>query len=155
MEYINDHPTVRCYSQVEILPDIYLPDPLGSINMGSMSRFRDSKGVRDVYRRYQVATTPWPLPVYDYYSISSIVEKARTQLAQHKIDTMPTDPTQLSYWLVQNLHLSESQIHTIFLTNCVNKRLKIIASTFKAVNVKYCNLCVEIIYYRITILLTF
>lgn len=86
--------------------------------------------MRESYKRYQAATTAWPAHIYNYYSITAIVEKARTQLAQHKIDTMPTDPTQLSFWLVRNLHLSDSLMKTIFLTDSVNMRMKLISNTF-------------------------
>lgn len=102
--------------------------------MGSLNRFRDISSMRQTYKRYQAATTPWPAHIYDYYSITAIVEKARSQLAQHKIDTMPTDPTQLSFWLVRNLHLSDSLMKTIFLTDSVNMRMKLISNTFKDVS---------------------
>uniref|UniRef100_A0A1B0FG62 CULT domain-containing protein n=1 Tax=Glossina morsitans morsitans TaxID=37546 RepID=A0A1B0FG62_GLOMM len=47
-------------------------------------------------RAFWVASAPWPAHIYDQYSIASIIEKAQTQLAAHKIHTMPTDPTQSS-----------------------------------------------------------
>uniref|UniRef100_A0A1A9VAV4 Protein cereblon n=1 Tax=Glossina austeni TaxID=7395 RepID=A0A1A9VAV4_GLOAU len=141
LEYINDHPQMKCYGNVKILPDIYLPEPLKCINMGSMSRFRDNDSMKSLYKRYQVASAPWPAHIYDQYSIASIIEKARTQLAAHKIHTMPTDPTQLSYWLVRNLHLSENLMHSIFLTNSVNTRLRMIANTFKEEYIFSCRFC--------------
>lgn len=125
---------MKCYGFVKILPDIYLPDPLKSINMGSMNRFRDNASMQDMYKRFQAATTPWPAHIYETHNISNIIEKARSQLAQHKIDTMPSDPTQLSYWLVRNLHLPEDMLKSVFLANTVNTRLKLIASTFKKVS---------------------
>ncbi|KAL9900219.1 E3 ubiquitin ligase component cereblon isoform 1-T2 [Glossina fuscipes fuscipes] len=141
LEYINDHPMMKCYGNVKILPDIYLPEPLKCINMGSMSRFRDNASMKSLYKRYQIASAPWPAHIYDQYSIASIIEKARTQLAAHKIHTMPTDPTQLSYWLVRNLHLSENLMHSIFLTNSVNTRLRMIANTFKEEYIFSCRYC--------------
>lgn len=104
--------------------------------MGSMNRFRDNVSMQNMYKRVQAATTPWPAHVYEAHNISNIIDKARTQLASHKIDTMPTDPTQLSYWLVRNLHLSEDMLNSVFLANTVNTRLKLIASTFKKVKTK-------------------
>ncbi|XP_065372281.1 protein cereblon [Calliphora vicina] len=142
LEYINSHPRMKCYGFVKILPDIYLSDPLKCINMGSMNRFRDNTSMQDMYKRFQAATTPWPAHVYETHNISNIVEKARTQLAQHKIDTMPNDPTQLSYWLVRNLHLPEDMLKSVFLANTVNTRLKLIASTFKKATIFSCRNCV-------------
>lgn len=122
---------------VKILPDIYLPEPLKHMNMGSMNRFRDNTSMQQSYRRFQAATTPWPVHVYETHNMTTIIEKARTQLAQHKIDTMPSDPTQLSYWLVRNLHLPEKMLQSVFLANTVNTRLQLIASTFKEVVFRY------------------
>ncbi|XP_023302146.2 protein cereblon [Lucilia cuprina] len=141
LEYITAHPRMKCYGFVKILPDIYLVDPLKCINMGSMNRFRDNVSMQNMYKRFQAATTPWPAYVYETHNISNIIEKARTQLAQHKIDTMPTDPTQLSYWLVRNLHLPEDMLKSVFLANTVNTRLKLIASTFKKETIFSCRNC--------------
>ncbi|CAD6994350.1 unnamed protein product [Ceratitis capitata] len=130
LSFIAAHPQLKVYGNVRILPEIYLREPLKCIDMGSLNRFRDIDSMRETYKRYQAATTHWPAHVYEYYSITSIVEKARSQLAQHKIETMPTDPTQLSFWLVRNLHLSDSLMKTIFLTDSVNMRMKLISNTF-------------------------
>lgn len=141
LEYIECHPRMKCYGFVKILPDIYLPEPLKCINMGSMNRFRDNSSMHEMYKRFQAATTPWPAHVYETHNISNIIEKARTQLAQHKIDTMPTDPTQLSYWLVRNLNIPEDMLKTVFLANTVNTRLKLLASTFKEDSIFSCRNC--------------
>ncbi|XP_053947006.1 protein cereblon [Anastrepha ludens] len=141
LSFIAAHPQLKVYGYVKILPEIYLREPLKCINMGSLNRFRDIESMCDTYKRYQAATTAWPAHVYDYYSITTIVEKARSQLAQHKIDTMPTDPTQLSFWLVRNLHLSDSLMKTIFLTDSVNIRMKIISNTFTDHSVFSCRYC--------------
>ncbi|XP_075145269.1 E3 ubiquitin ligase component cereblon [Haematobia irritans] len=141
LEYINSHPRMKCTGFVKILPDIYLPEPLKTMNMGSMNRFRDNPSMQITYRRFQAATTPWPVHVYEAHNMTTIIEKARTQLAQHKIDTMPQDPTQLSYWLVRNLHLPEKMLKSVFLANTVNTRLKLIASTFKEESVFNCRSC--------------
>ncbi|XP_017481448.1 PREDICTED: protein cereblon homolog isoform X3 [Rhagoletis zephyria] len=141
LSFIAAHPQLKVYGYVRILPEIYLREPLKCINMGSLNRYRDIESMSDTYKRYQAATTPWPAHVYDYYSITAIIEKARSQLAHHKIDTMPTDPTQLSFWLVRNLHLSDSLMKTIFLTDSVNIRMKIISNTFTDDSVFTCRYC--------------
>ncbi|XP_004536619.1 protein cereblon homolog [Ceratitis capitata] len=141
LSFIAAHPQLKVYGNVRILPEIYLREPLKCIDMGSLNRFRDIDSMRETYKRYQAATTHWPAHVYEYYSITSIVEKARSQLAQHKIETMPTDPTQLSFWLVRNLHLSDSLMKTIFLTDSVNMRMKLISNTFTDDSVFTCRYC--------------
>ncbi|XP_039962334.1 protein cereblon [Bactrocera tryoni] len=141
LSFIAAHPQFKVYGKVRILPEIYLREPLQCIDMGSLNRFRDINSMRETYKRYQAATTAWPTHIYDYYSITAIVEKARSQLAQHKIDTMPTDPTQLSFWLVRNLHLSDSLMKTIFLTDSVNIRMKLISDTFTDDSVFTCRYC--------------
>ncbi|XP_061400639.1 protein cereblon [Musca vetustissima] len=141
MEYITAHPRMKCHGFVKILPDIYLPEPFKQMNMGSMNRFRDNASMQIAYRRFQAASTPWPAHVYEAHNMDTIIEKARQRLEQHKIDTMPSDPTQLSYWLVRNLHLPEKMLKSVFLANTVNTRLKLIASTFKEDAVYICRTC--------------
>ncbi|EDW81418.1 uncharacterized protein Dwil_GK12054 [Drosophila willistoni] len=140
-QYIARNPTNKCYSKVKILPEYFLPEPLKCIDMGSMSRFRDIPSMRNMYQRYQITSTPWPLDACLEYSYTDIVEKARKKLEIHKIDTMPKCPIQLSFWLVRNLHLTEKLMRSTFLTDSVNTRLQIIGSTLKDESVFYCRYC--------------
>ncbi|XP_030376258.1 protein cereblon homolog isoform X2 [Scaptodrosophila lebanonensis] len=140
-QYIARNPTTKCYSKVKILPEYFLPEPLKCIDMGSMNRFRDIPSMRDKFRRYQMASTPWPMEACEEYSFEDIVEKARKKLEQHKIDTMPKCPIQLSFWLVRNLHLTEKMMRLTFLTDSVNTRLKLIGGTLKEESLFYCRYC--------------
>ncbi|XP_037949664.1 protein cereblon-like isoform X1 [Teleopsis dalmanni] len=131
LQDITAFPQYKCYCNVKILPEIYLPEPLNCIQMGSLNRFRDLPKMQQSFRRLQAASTSLPAYIYEAYNMSGVIEKARTQLAEHKINTMPTDPVDLSYWLVRNLHLPEYVKKEIFKTDSVNVRMKLIATTFK------------------------
>lgn len=116
----------KIYANVRILPEIYLPDPLSSIDLGSMNRFRNIKSMSQTLRRMQAATTSWPQFIYAQYDIAPIVEKAKQWLSMYKITSMPNDMTLLSFWLARNLILDTKKRMKIFLTNSVNIRMKII-----------------------------
>ncbi|XP_017111228.1 protein cereblon [Drosophila elegans] len=140
-QYIARNPTSKCFSKVKILPEYFLPEPLQSVDMGSMARFRDIPSMQDKYRRFQLASTPWPADVCQEYSFDAIVERARQRLEVQKIDTMPKCPIQLSFWLVRNLHLTEKMMRLTFLTDSVNTRLQLIKSTFKEESLFFCRYC--------------
>ncbi|EDW42779.1 protein cereblon homolog [Drosophila sechellia] len=140
-QYIARNPTNKCFSKVKILPEYFLPEPLQSVDMGSMARFRDIPSMRDKYRRFQLSTTTWPSDACQEYSFASIVERARQRLESQKIDTMPKCPIQLSFWLVRNLHLTEKMMRLTFLTDSVNTRLQLIKSTFKDETLFFCRYC--------------
>lgn len=140
-QYIARNPSMKCYSNVKILPEYFLPEPLKCIDMGSINRFRDIPSMKDKFQRFQLTTTPWPLEACEEYSFKDIVEKARKKLEIHKIDTMPKCPIQLSFWLVRNLHLTEKMMRLTFLTDSVNIRLQLIGSTLKQESLFYCRYC--------------
>ncbi|XP_017969206.1 protein cereblon homolog isoform X3 [Drosophila navojoa] len=140
-QYIARNPTMKCYSKVKILPEYFLPEPLKCIDMGSLNRFRDIPSMQDKFRRFQLTTTPWPIEACGLYSFEHIVEKARQKLEIHKIDTMPKCPIQLSFWLLRNLHLTQTMHRMAFLTNSVNIRLQIIGSTLMEESLFYCRYC--------------
>ncbi|XP_017057621.1 protein cereblon isoform X2 [Drosophila ficusphila] len=131
----------KCYSRVKILPEYFLPEPLQSVDMGSMARFRDLPSMGDKYRKFQLASTCWPAEACQEYSFAAIVEQARQRLEVQKIDTMPKCPIQLSFWLVRNLHLTEKMIRLTFLTDSVNTRLQLIRSTFNEESLFFCRYC--------------
>ncbi|KAH8243078.1 hypothetical protein KR032_004325 [Drosophila birchii] len=139
--YIARNPTTKCFSKVKVLPEYFLPEPLQTVDMGSMARFRDIPSMRDQYRRFQLASTPWPADACQEYAFGDIVERARKKLEIHKINTMPKCPIQLSFWLVRNLHLNEKMMRLTFLTDSVNTRLQLIGSTLKEESFFYCRYC--------------
>ncbi|KAH8271355.1 hypothetical protein KR018_007522, partial [Drosophila ironensis] len=140
-QYIATKPTSRCYGMVKILPEYFLPEPLNTVDMGSMARFRDIPSMREKYQRFQLSSTLWPLDACQEYGFAEILERARKKLEVHKIDTMPRCPIQLSYWLVRNLHLTENIMRLAFLTDSVNTRFQLIGSTLKEESFFYCRYC--------------
>lgn len=116
----------KVYARVKILPEILLPDPLAAIDLGSMNRFRDISSMEDKLRNISASTTIWPKFVFDKYRISSIVERTKQYLFNYKIESMPTDYTQLSFWFARNLIFNPADRTKLFVTNSVNIRMQIV-----------------------------
>lgn len=141
LESISSGMLLRSYGDVKILPEINLPDPLGSVNIGSMNRFRDIPSLAGFLNDFRATTTIWQKHVYNQYSINSTIEKVLKSLESNKLQSMPTDPTRLSFWLSRNAHISEEQLSKIFMTDCVNVRMRMIADSYSDGTVFVCRVC--------------
>lgn len=122
-------PEFKTYAYIRILPEIYLPDPLSTIQLGSMNRFRGIPSMEKKLRILQASTTIWPAFIYEPYRMEKIVEKAKICLESYKINSMPVDPILLSFWLGRNLLFNLKDKYKIFLTNSVNTRMQIIGNS--------------------------
>ncbi|XP_055847992.1 protein cereblon isoform X2 [Episyrphus balteatus] len=141
LEYITSGLQLKTFGYIKILPEISLPDPLASINIGSMNRFRDIPGLAGYLSDFRATTTIWPKHVFNQFTISSIIEKVLKSLETNKVQSMPTDPTRLSFWLSRNAHISEDQLSKIFMTDCTNVRMRMIADSFSDGSVFVCRVC--------------
>lgn len=70
----------QMYANVEILPEIVLPDPVLGIETNSLSKFRKRSK-----RRFEVGRLPWPGFVYDQYDVEKIMAAVRETMANLKI----------------------------------------------------------------------
>jgi len=134
-------PESKAYAYIRILPEIYLPDPLNCIQLGSLNRFRDIPSMQNSLKKFQASTTGFPSFVYEPYNMSTIIEKAKVCLESFKMNSMPTDPVLLSFWLGRNLLHSSKERYKLFLTNCVNTRLQIIDKTLDNEKFFCCTRC--------------
>ncbi|XP_055902251.1 protein cereblon [Eupeodes corollae] len=141
LEYITSRPQLKTFGHVKILPEISLPDPLASINIGSMNRFRDIPGLAGYLTDFRATSTIWPKHVFNQFTIGTIIQKVLKSLETNKVQSMPTDPTRLSFWLSRNAHISEDQLSKIFMTDCVNIRMRMIADSFSDGSVFVCRVC--------------
>ncbi|KAL5283335.1 CRBN family protein [Megaselia abdita] len=125
---------------IKILAEVCLPDPLLSLDMGSMNRFKDSS--HKAYVKNLIAsTTPWPTHVYRKHNLDLIISKARQCLIDMKIKNPPTDPVQLSFWLARNIILCEPQRLEVFQTNSVNERFNMLNKYMDETRVFDCIKC--------------
>lgn len=131
----------KVYAKVLILPEIILPDPLYSLNLGSLSRFRDIDALSNKLRQLQAATTIWPQYVFNQHKLDTIIERAKKFITSYKIESMPTDLTFMSFWLCRNLIFDQAERIKVFITNSVNMRMQIIEKSLDQRRFFCCSRC--------------
>jgi cereblon len=115
------------FADVKILPEIVLPDPLLQINScPSILRRVHNQSEYGRIRRFVASSSPWPKFVYDQYETNKVQRKVERFLAMLKIDTVPSDPVLLSFWLARNIPITNEKRRTIFTLDSVNARMLII-----------------------------
>lgn len=73
-------------ANVEILPEIVLPDPVLGIETNSLSKFRQTSiATTRKLRRFEVGRLPWPGFVYDQYDVEKTMAAIRETIANLKI----------------------------------------------------------------------
>lgn len=125
---------------IKILAEVCLPDPLLSVDIGSMNRLKDSSH-RDYVKNLIASTTPLPAFVYRPHNVDLLISKARQRLIDMKIKNPPTDPVQLSFWLARNIILCEPQRLEVFQTNSVNERFNMLNKYMNETRVFNCVKC--------------
>ncbi|KAG4079563.1 hypothetical protein HA402_012333 [Bradysia odoriphaga] len=131
----------RCTATVQILPEIVLGDPLLSHSANGVKKFFRNKSVIKKIRRFEAGSVAWPTFIYDQYSISDISERAKSFLSKINIDTMPSDPVALSFWLCKNILPNEEDRLSIFMCNSVTDRMQIIGKSMNVIRFFICKHC--------------
>lgn len=76
----------QMYANVEILPEIVLPNPVLGIETNSVSKFRNaSVATTQKVRRFEVGRLPWPEFVYDQYDVEKTIAAIRETMTNLKI----------------------------------------------------------------------
>ncbi|KAK9500734.1 hypothetical protein O3M35_001939 [Rhynocoris fuscipes] len=99
--------------ELKILPEINLNKPLSSIQCGSLNRVRTTR--KEKCYAWEAFLTPWPKWVYDQYDIDKLKDRVDKELRFLKQGLrkdkgkviMPSDPTELSFWLATHLDAEE------------------------------------------------
>ncbi len=80
--------------------------------------------------RYYATFTPWPAFVYENYDEKILVERIHQKL-RHELkgltashSNIPFDPTELSFWLAQNLTMDDTIRLQILKLDCPVQRLR-------------------------------
>lgn len=120
------------YAKVRILPEYLLPDPMTLNLSNNLAKFTQNKSQSHQIEKDLLATMTWPKWVYDKYSIIGVNEQIERYLAMLSIEA-PTDPTMKSFWLARNVPLNQKDRMKIFTSNCVNKRMMLIAESLNFV----------------------
>ena len=120
------------YAKVRILPEYTLPDPLMMNMSNNLVKFSQNPSQKYHIVRDTLATMVWPKWVYEKYSIVGVNEKIERYLAMLSLEA-PTDPILKSFWLARNIPLNQKDRSNIFISNCVNKRMMLIAESLNFV----------------------
>ncbi|KAJ6640313.1 Protein cereblon [Pseudolycoriella hygida] len=131
----------RCTATIEILPEIVLGDPLLGHSSNNVKKFFRNKSMSKKVRRFEAGSVAWPLFIYDQYSITDISERAKSFLTNIKVDSMPSDPVALSFWLCKNILPNEKDRLSIFMSNSVTDRMQIIGKSMNMVRFFICKHC--------------
>lgn len=121
-------------AKVKILPEVFLPDPIDMTLSNHQRKFLQSTQSHK-FKNFLASSTRWPKFVYDLYSIDIVNQKIERYLSILNISA-PDDPTQRSFWLARNVPLNLSDRIKIFTSNCVNKRMLLIAESLNFVSIE-------------------
>ncbi|CAG9772784.1 unnamed protein product [Ceutorhynchus assimilis] len=93
------------------------------------------------YRRYHAAQFPLPSWVYDINEVSYYTKILLEGLSAYGKELVPEDPEKLSYWFVQNFHLSHRERLEILGLRSTLERLKLEVAYFKLGRLICCENC--------------
>ncbi|KAG7190065.1 hypothetical protein KM043_006206 [Ampulex compressa] len=119
-------------ANVKILPEITLGPPFLEERLASLDRLRvritNKEDVKKQERveNFEAIITPWPAWVYRQYDpmrLSSIIRR-RLEFIEKRGSIIPTDPTDLSFWVAQNLVLSDHERIALLNYDCAISRLQ-------------------------------
>ncbi|XP_076382534.1 protein cereblon-like isoform X3 [Megalopta genalis] len=121
----------RISANVKILPEITLGPPFLDERLASLDRFRMKSTTEDFKRQEWVenrdaVVTPWPGWVYRQYDPLrlSLQIRRHLQLFHHNGANIPEDPTNLSFWIAQNLLLTDEEKNVLLRYDCAVSRLQ-------------------------------
>lgn len=130
-------------AEVLILPEILLPDPLLSSCSNAMKRHAvsNSKECSRRIRSFLSHGMVWPKFVYDQYGTDEVISKVNRYLAFLKIESVPSDPVKLSFWLARNIPIDEADRKRIYEANAVITRMLIINKSLDHMCYFICKRC--------------
>lgn len=129
---LTTHRNNNYYAKVKILPEYTLPDPITMNITHNLSKFTQNSSQSHQLKNLLASSMRWPKWVYDRYSIIGVNEKIERYLAMLSI-TAPSDPSLKSFWLARNVPLNQKDRLKIFINNCVNRRMMLIAESLNFV----------------------
>lgn len=137
------------YAKVRILPEYVLPDPITMNISNNLMKFANNPSQSHKIKSFCSSSSRWPKFVYDQYSIITVNEKVERFLAMLNVSA-PDDPIIKSFWLARNVPLNQKDRLKIFTSNCVNKRMLMIAESLNFVSLSIISLFKFIIYFLIS-----
>nr|CAD7573474.1 unnamed protein product [Timema californicum] len=133
-------------ARVRILPEVVLPHSLNEIRLASLDRHQSCPGQkRSCFMKRNAMLTQWPSWVHAQFEASRLVKLVTNQLEHlkpgHAGLSIPTDPIDLSYWVAQNLPLSDEQRLTVLKLDSAIQRLRWELNALQKCRVLCCRDC--------------
>ena len=115
-------------ANVKIVPEITLELPLWESRLVSLDHLRTQscKEIKGKIERLDAVSTPWPAWVCKQYDSKRLSQKIKTHLEfiEKRGSHVPDDPTELSFWVAQNLPLDDNERTTLLNYDCAIPRLQ-------------------------------
>lgn len=153
-------------ARVEILPENILSDSLydcrslsldkhrllptstaenNSISGGFIRTLLSQKNIYE--KQFHVPYSVWPSWVHRSYDVKFVTQRVLQELRTSIFISLgsdaiiPTDPVDLSYWVIQNLPLENNQRLFLLNINCPNQRLRAVLSILQQCEYLCCREC--------------
>ncbi|XP_076631349.1 E3 ubiquitin ligase component cereblon isoform X1 [Colletes latitarsis] len=119
-------------ANVKVLPEITLGPPFGDERLSSLDNLRIHPTTEEDFKKQErvenldAIVTPWPAWVYRQYDPLRLSLKIRQhlQFIENRGSSIPKDPTDLSFWVAQNLFLDEYERIVLLNYDCAISRLQ-------------------------------
>ncbi|XP_044598142.1 protein cereblon isoform X1 [Cotesia glomerata] len=115
-------------ADVKILPEIELGPPNYQCRIASLNRLRGGSNIKRLNKvsRIDSAITPWPSWVYNLYDPKKLSSRIHNYLKflESKGGNIPSDPTDLSFWVAQNLVITPKTALSLLEIDSVILRLQ-------------------------------
>ncbi|XP_053977543.1 protein cereblon [Hylaeus volcanicus] len=117
---------------VRILPEITLGPPFLDERLAPLDHLRIHPTTEEDFKKQEkvenldAAVTPWPAWVYRQYDPLRLSLKIRQhlQFIEDRGSTIPEDPTDLSFWVAQNVLLDDNERVVLLNDDCAISRLQ-------------------------------
>lgn len=122
-------------ANVKVLPEITLGPPFFDERLASLDNFRILHPIteEDFKKQERVENldaivTPWPAWVYRQYNPLRLSARIRKhlQFIKNRGSSIPEDPTELSFWVAQNLLLDNTERIVLLNYDCAIPRLQMV-----------------------------
>lgn len=113
-------------ANVKIVPEIDLGLPLWESRNRAHDHLRHQSSMREKLERCDAISTQWPSWVMKRYDVNKLSKKIRMHFDHIKKrgSHVPDDPTELSFWVAQNLPLADNKRIALLNYDCSIPRLQ-------------------------------
>ncbi|XP_076242249.1 E3 ubiquitin ligase component cereblon [Calliopsis andreniformis] len=136
-------------ANVQVLPEITLGPPFWDERLVSLDHLRIHPSSEEDFKKQEkvenvdAIATPWPAWVYRQYDALRLSLKIRKHLhfIENRGSSIPEDPTELSFWVAQNLLLDDTERIALLNYDCAISRLQRVIKHLRNNTIFVCSDC--------------